>query len=607
MAVYKKMFEPIKIGNVLLKNRTIFPPISTNFAGEDGCLTKRFIQHYVRRAQGGVALIIVENVCIDYPEGRHGAFEPRIDSGRFLPCWRELIDALEKYDVKVSIELTHPGYKDKTIEALTNEEIERLIGKYVNAAVIAKDAGFDMVELQGAHRLIINHFLSPLTNHRKDRWGKRTEFAVELRRRIANVCGWEFPVTIRAAVDDFQEGGIDLNEGKRIASVLAEAGYDMIQADVGLGPKEKRLEPMAYEEGWRSYLAEKIRPLPVPVAAVGVIRTPEIAEEILEKKADLIVLGRTLIADPDWVNKAKVGKEHLIRRCIGCSECIKARHDEDTAIRCGVNANVGNEEEITEADNKKIVAIVGCGPAGLEAARVSSLRGHTVYLFCKKFGGQLIIAAVPPGKRKIKWLVDYYKNTLNEIKNVNIHNGEFQKKDIESLNPDVVIIATGAKPFVPHWMQKNDAYIYSDVLSGKVSFENKRIVIGGGGLVGCETALFLADNNRVIIVEMLKEIAEGMETLTRGHLLRELKNKGVTILTEKKIIDINKGSIMIKDMNTYEEEEIACDFFIAAFGNKPYVPFHFEDRPCYVIGDAVSSGRIVDAVHQGYSVAIAIK
>ena len=301
---YEKIFEEVKIGNITLKNRTIFPPISTNFARDDGRLTDRFIEHYVRRAQGGVALIIVENACIDYPDGKHGAFEPRIDSLRFLPDWDKLVNKVKEYDVKISVELAHPGYKEKEVDSIPNSKIEELVEKYGIAAKIAQEAGFNMVEIQGAHGLLVNQFLSPLTNHRKDEWGEeRLRFAIEIRRIIAKKCGASFPVSIRLAVDDYKDGGIDLNEGKRNAHILAKAGYSMIQADIGLGPKEKRLEPMAYEEGWRAYLAEGIKPLSVPVAAIGVIRTPLVAEEILEKQADLVVLGRTLLADPDWVNK----------------------------------------------------------------------------------------------------------------------------------------------------------------------------------------------------------------------------------------------------------------------------------------------------------------
>jgi len=598
---YKRIFEEVKIDTITLKNRTIFPPISTNFASEDGHLTDRFIEHYVRRAQGGVALIIVENACIDYPDGKHGAFEPRIDSLEFLPDWKRLVNEVKKYDVKISVELAHPGYKGKEVDSIPNSKIKELIKKYGIAAKIAQGAGFDMVEIQGAHGLLVNQFLSPLTNHREDEWGKeRARFPIEIRRIIAKECGASFSVSIRLAVDDFKDGGIDLNEGKRIAHILARAGYNMIQADVGLGPKEKRLEPMAYEEGWRAFLAEGIRPLSVPVAAVGVIRTPLVAEEILEKQADLVVLGRTLIADPNWVNKVKNGEEQFIRKCIGCSECIRARHDENVAIRCGVNPNVGNEEKITKAKTKKVIAVVGCGPVGLESARVSSIRGDTVHLFCKEFGGQLNIAAKPPDKNKLNWLAEYYNNILKQDKNIKFHIGECKKEDVKSVKPDAVIIATGSIPFIPFPKVEGMVYTYDEVLKEKITFRDKNIIVAGGGLIGCETANFLAANNKATIVEMLDDIAIDMETLSRAHLLRDLGNKGVRIFRKRKVVDVKKGVVVLEDTESKEQDKLVCDALIAACGNKSYTPFTIDDVPSYVIGDTRSVGKIADAVQEAY-------
>ncbi|MBW2301748.1 MAG: FAD-dependent oxidoreductase [Deltaproteobacteria bacterium] len=600
---YKKLFEPIKIGNVELKNRIIFPPVSTNFASADGHLTDKFIKHYARRANGGAALIIVENVCIDYPGGKKGAFEPRIDSYDFLSDWEILTKEIHKQGALASLELAHPGYKDRGVDSLSEKEILAISEKYAKAAEIAKDAGFDMVEVQGAHGLLVNQFLSPLTNHRDDRWGKPIEFAVKVRKRIAERCGWDLPVTIRLAVEDLSQGGIGITEGKALALSLSSGAYNMIQADFGLGPKEKRLEPMAYPEGWRAYLAEAIRPLPVPVAAVGVIRNPETALSILEKQADIVALGRTLIADPDWTNKVKEGKEHLIRKCIGCSECIKARHDEDAAIRCGVNPNVGNEEDIMKAKHKKIVAVVGCGPAGLEATRIAAERGHEVHLFCKEFGGQLNIASVPPGKEKIRWLMEYYRNALQGCGNITAHHGEYAKESIMAIDPDGVIMATGAKPFVPFPIVEGIVYVYDEVLRGTVKFENKIIVVAGGGFVGCETANFLAGNNEITIVEMLNEILPGVETLTRNYLVNELREKGAKVMTKSKLVEIKKGEVVLENTGNGHMEILKCDGIVVATGGKPSIPFAIGDRAHYVVGDAKEVRKIADAVREGYMAA----
>ncbi|ASJ08725.1 tRNA uridine 5-carboxymethylaminomethyl modification protein [Thermococcus siculi] len=601
---YPKLFEPINIGKVELMNRAVFPPISTNFALENGRLTERFVKHYERRARGGVGLIIVENTSIDFPEGKHMPFQPRIDSKAVLKDWEWLAFEVHKYEgVKLSIELAHEGWKKDGVDYLSPEKIEELIEKFAYSARLAMEAGFDMVEIQGAHGLLVNQFLSPLTNHRDDEWGQRTRFAKVVRKRIAEECGRDFPVTIRLAVDDFLEGGINLTMGREIAMELAKAGYDMIQADIGLGPKEKRLEPMHYPQAWRAYLAEKIRPLPVPVAAVGMIREPAVAERVLETQADLVVLGRTLIADPDWVKKVAEGKEHLIRRCIGCSECIKAVHDEKGPIRCGANANVGNEEDIPKAEARKRIAIVGAGPGGLEAARVAALRGHEVHLFYETFGGQLVLAKVPPGKEKIGWLIEYYRNVLAELPNVHLHEGAATKEDILAVKPDAVVIATGAKPFLPCSGERGLITPFDKILTGEVKVENKSVLIGGGGLVGVETAIYLAQfNNRIKIIKRSPAVLPNVERITRGYLLRELEERGIPIIVNRRFVSAGEGYAIVENTETGEKEMIECDVIVGAFGMRPHVPFVIDGVEYHIIGDAKSVRNIASAVKEGYEV-----
>ncbi|MCD6398761.1 MAG: FAD-dependent oxidoreductase [Candidatus Aenigmarchaeota archaeon] len=600
---FEHIFKPIKIGNVEIKNRTIFPPISTNFGSENGHLTEQYIAHYERIAQGGVGLVIIENVCIDFPNARHGKYEARMDSEEFLPDWIELVQRVHAAGVKISVELTHDGYSKKDVDSFSEEQIEEILKKYAISAAIAQKAGFDMVEIQGAHGLLPNKFLSHLTNHRKDKWEIRENFVLEIRRIIGETVGYTYPVTIRLAVDDMKAGGIDIEEGKRLTKLFSENGYAMIQADIGLGPKEYRLEPMHFKEGWRANLAKKIRPLPVPVAAIGVIRSPEMAEQILETMADMVVLGRTLIADPDWVNKVKNNEINLIRKCIGCSECIKARHDENVPIRCGTNPNVGNEETIKKADKVKNIAILGCGPAGLEATLIAAQRGHNVHLFCKDFGGQINIASVPPGKEKLRWLMEYFDNRLKLFKNIKLHEETYDKNEVLKIKPDAIIFATGAKPFVPFTLQNEHMHVYDEILKHEIPFKGKNIVVIGGGLVGCETANYLAKDNKVIIVEMLPEIAPGVEKLTKNHLLDELKDKNVEIHTNAKVIDLKNEVLIAVNSQNGEKITLKFDELVIATGGKPYVPFECTDIPSYYIGDAKSVRNIYSAISEGYKIA----
>ncbi len=634
---FPHIFSPIRIGRVELNNRIIFPPIATNLAHVSGEISDRQVFHYARRARGGAGLIIVENVCIKYPDARHGATQPRIDSDEFIPGLATLARAVHDAGAKISIELTHPGLnaslkfnggrrpvapspisqrKDGVLpKELTIEEIQELVEAYARAALRAQRAGFDMVELQGGHGLLINQFLSPLTNRRKDLYGgpreNRLRFVEEIVERIRSLCGGRFPVTIRFAADDMVEGGITPEEGKTLASGLEAIGIDMIQADLGLCPKEKRLEPMPYKQGWRAHLAKGLKEVTaVPIAAVGVIREPEFAEGLLSRnEADLIVLGRTLIADPDWPNKALSDHPERIRKCIGCGECIKARHYEDRPLRCGVNATVGMDEEferIVPVEEAKKVLIIGGGPAGMEAARIAALRGHEVMLLEKgdKLGGTLSIASVPPGKEKIRWLIQYYTGELSRL-GVEVRLGvQVTRKIVDELQPDAIIVAIGCtcpQENIPG-ADRHNVVTARDMLSGKRTAANNSIVVIGGGLLGLETALFLASNgNRVTVLKRYKTIAASLEPIYRDYILRELEEYNVSILTEVSVERIDESAVQVKDSHG-ETRPIPADLIVLARDPVPLRDLQEELRGVKFrsIGDCVRPRLIIDAVREGY-------
>lgn len=588
-------------------------------------------------------MIIVENVCIAYPLARHGAAQPRIDDDVFIPGLRRLTDAIHQGGAKAAVELTHAGMnadlryiegkipiapsavpraKDGFIPtALSHEGVVEVIGEYVEAARRAQEAGFDAVELQACHGLLINQFLSPLTNERRDEYGGdragRSRFLLEIVQGIKRAAGADFPVMVRLVAQDALESGVTLEDGRWFARRLEETGADAIHPDFGLGGKEKRLEPMPYPQAWRVCLAEGIKQsVSIPVVAVGVIREPQVAEEILKAgKADFVALGRALNADPEWPDKAQAGNAGAIRRCIGCNECVVARHVEDVPLRCSLNATVGRDAEACRLERTAIpkrVLVIGGGPAGMEAARVAALRGHRVALYEQepRLGGMLNVAAIPPGKEKLDWITEYFARELDRL-GVEIHLGQaLDAKGVRALNPDVVIVATGSEPTIPDvpGADNPNVLIAQGLLARHMRFTGQRFAIVGGGMLGLETAEYLAvQGNAVIVLKRYETIGRGIEPLYRDYLLRELEGHGVEIVARIEVQAIRADGVLVRD-EAGRERVVPADRVVWARGAQPASELSqvIQDLDPIVVGDAVRPRKIINAIAEAYLAARAI-
>ena len=629
-----KLFEPFKIGTTELKNRIVMPPMATNFSAEDGSVTKRLKNYYVERARGSVGLIIVEGAYVE-PRGKGSVRQLAVDHDNKIPGLRELAMAVHANGAKVALQLFHGGRQShssiigtqpvspsevycrltrETPRALAVKEIKDVVEAFAEAARRTKEAGFDAVEIHGAHGYLINQFLSPLTNKRTDQYGGdvkgRTRFLLEILERVREKVGSGYPVLCRINGDDYIEGGITLEEAKAIAKMLEAGGVDALHISGGIydSPVPVTTAPMVLPRGHMVHLAAGIKGVVnVPVIAVGRINDPELAEEILQQgKADLVSMGRALLADPYLPKKAAAGALDEINRCTACDECI-SRLFFNEEIACSVNAALGREEEyrIEKAEVAKRVLVVGGGPAGMEAARVSALRGHEVILYEKsdRLGGQLNLAAVPPHKEEIKNVIAYLEPQIRKLGVKIILEKEVTPSLVEKIKPDVVFIATGSVPIIPENLEVKGGNIVTanDVLAGVASV-GERVVVVGGGMVGAETAEFLAERGKkVTVLEMLGRIGVDMVPMVIMLLYRRLKELGVVMLTNAKVEEIREDGVVYEKDG--KKQTVEADSVVLAMGSKPNIGLMkaLEGRVAelYAIGDAKELGNVLNAIHEG--------
>ena len=574
----KKLLEPIKINTMELKNRMIVSAMVTGYVNPDGTASEKYIAYHEAKAKGGWGLIITEDYIISPTAGASAPLPALYDDSQ-IASHQRLTERVHQAGGKIAAQLYHAGretvsavtgvqpvapsaIQDPTMpeqpRALTIEEILEVEEQFAAAAWRAKEAGFDAIEIHGAHGYLVNQFVSPFSNKRVDCYGgslrNRARFALEITAKIRERVGAEYPIIYRMSVQEYVDGGLALEEAKAFAQMLEEAGVDMIHCSQGVYTSiEAVVPPFGVTRGAFVENAAAIKSVVrIPVSAVGRINDPDLAEAILcSGKADLVTMARASLADPELPNKVRDGRYDEIGRCIGCLQGCLANSNAGTGkVRCLVNPMTGMEDEyqIKPAEKKKTVWVAGGGVSGCEAAIIAAKRGHQVTVFEKnaQLGGQWIAAAVPMCKTEFTTLVVWQQNQLAQLGVTVKYNCEVTAAMVAESAPDAVIVATGSNPVVPKipGIDGPQVVLAQDVLLGKVA-AGQRVAVIGGGLVGAETADFLACHGRqVSIVEMMDALMRDGEPTPKAMLLKRLAQNHVNVYTSMKVTAIEADAVV---------------------------------------------------------------
>ena len=642
--MFPNLFSPAKIGTLTLKNRILKAPQSSGMSNMDGTVSERLVRYYRDQAAGGAGCIVVEYAYVDDIGAKSAHCHLGISSNEHIPGLAWLAENIREMGAAPAIQIEHCGrqkflgtqpicapsalpwpklwdqYGVQSVpHVLTIEEIQDIVHAFGDSALRAKKAGFELVEIHGAHGYLLTNFFSPHTNHRTDLYGgsleNRMRIYVEIVRDVRKKVGPDFPVTIRLSGTDYEPDGFPIEDTIAMAKVLEREGIDAFHISGGdHHTMIHQVSPMAMSICHNTWAAEAIKKVvSVPVIASGSITLPEYAEEIIASgKGDFVGLGRPLWADPEWPNKAAADHPEDIRPCIRCNEgCLERTFFNYKAITCAVNPVVSREGElkITPAPVKKKVAVVGGGTAGMEAARVLKLRGHDVTIYEEKpeNGGLLHEAAAPEFKADIRPFMKYQMTALEKLGVPVLR----EKADVAKLAAyDVVICATGSLPIIPNipGVEKPIAVDCLSAINGAKPV-GKKIVVIGGGLVGTETALDLAENGHsVTLVEMLPKIMKDVAVTDFLAYSKRIAKTDMRVLTETRLEEVLDNGARVSSKKG--EEIIEADTVILALGLKAEQGLYNEliaaGKEAYLVGDAVKAGKIFDAIHTAYRAAIRI-
>lgn len=633
------LLSPLRIGELELKNRMAVAPMVTCYCDDDGMPTEQYIAYHEARALGGFGLIITEDYAVD-PRGR-GFWCAGLWKDEQIEPHRELTERVHAAGAKIIAQIYHCGRQTSSAligaqpvsasalpcpamgevpHPLTREEIRIIVGQFGDTALRAKAAGFDGVEVHGAHGYLIAQFMSAYSNKRTDEYGgtltNRLRFPLEIIADIRAKCGDDFVVSFRISADEYVIGGRDLAETKVVCQQLEAAGIDLVHISAGTYESAWAIiPPLGHRFAWLAEAAAQVKQVVgIPVQVVGRITEPAMAEDILRAgQADLISFGRAALADPELPRKYAEGRADQIRRCIGCNQgCISILFT-NQPIRCLVNPSCGYEgaKEIKPAEQPRKVLVAGGGPAGLEAARGAKLAGHEVTVYEKQdhLGGNFLVGALPPAKGELTAYITWLGEELCRLGVPVKLDSEVTAETVAAEHPDVVVYAAGAKHLRPQLPGIDGKHVVEacDVLTGRAQV-GPRVVVAGGGMIGSETALYLATLGRqVTIVDQLPAIAVEENAARRRFLIKELDNYKVQVVTEATITEFGDDTVKIEQCG--QPRTLNCDTVVLALGMVPdlgRLDAIKDVAEVRVIGDAVEASDGLKASREGFACGLAL-
>lgn len=652
---FPHVFSPLTVRGMTLKNRVVMMPMGSDFAGHDGKLSDEHIKYYELRARGGTGLIMVENVCVKYPEGSNGTTQLRLDKDCYIPRLFTLTEACHRQGALMGIQINHAGASAMSSRigmrpvsasrfpskaggeiprGLSKEEIESIAKDYGTAAKRAVNAGFDVVEIHAGHSYLISQFLSPITNKRTDEFGgsaeNRARFAKLVIEEARKQVGPFFPIFVRISADELMEGGNTLEDTLEYLQYF-EKEVDVFDVSCGLnGSIQYQIDANYLPDGWRSFMAKAVKEkYGKPCMTVGNIRDPKVAEDILARgDADFIGMGRGLIADPEWVNKVEFGNECDIRKCISCNiGCAGHRIGLNQPIRCTVNPAVNTGEDyMKQKVNKPCnVVVIGGGTAGLEAACTAAEVGCTTFLIEKKaeLGGLASVISKIPDKKRLADFPNYMIHRAGRLHNLFIFkNTSATAELVKSLNPDIIVNATGSVPTLPpitglHDLVDKDGTNVATVLKMierlneyPKEMTGKKVSIIGGGAVGLDVMEFFTERGaEVSMVEMLPMIGNGLDPVTKCDTNAKMAKYHVKQMTNTALQEVKNDRFIVKNPEG-EIEEVPFDYGFICLGMRANTPVLSEIEEAFSdtnveivnIGDSKRARRIIEGTEEGRNI-----